>query len=277
MATSPCRKCGIALTADIQYCPRCGTPTTYSNLLLYDPTDSSTAPRASQQNPYDPSDSYRGPFQALPPAPTPARTRLIIGILIGIIVLLILSGIIGAIALTRGPGATQANISATATAQAQFNAVATARAQLNATATAQVQAITTPTAQFNINATATAVAALAIPCKYMYWQTGINTDKPLTNFGVPQGCVLVLDSFQGSLNGVNWNNGGVMAFPPGVYNGDIYNGEYEIVPEKANPNPKQVFCNRVQEVVTNHYAFSQAQPLTAWGLSGPQIVAQGRC
>lgn len=111
----------------------------------------------------------------------------------------------------------------------------------------------------------------------MYWQTGINTDKTLTNFSVPQACVLVLDSFSGSLNGVGWNTGGVMAFPSGVYSGDINNGEYEIVPENASPNPKQVFCNRVQEVVLKGYAFHQAQPLPVWGLSGPQIVAQGHC
>ena len=111
------------------------------------------------------------------------------------------------------------------------------------------------------------------------------------NFGVPQGCVLVLDSFAGSLNGVTfsnggvvtlspvpWSNGGVMAFPPGVYSGDIFNGEYAIVPEKDNPNPEQVFCNRVQQLVTNGYAFSNAQPLPEWGLPpGSQIVVQHHC
>jgi len=126
----------------------------------------------------------------------------------------------------------------------------------------------------------------------MYWKTGPATgpprDKTLTNFVVPQGCVLVLDSESGQLQSgsskpANWSMGGVMAFSPGIYSGDIYNGEYEIVPERANPNPEQVFCNSVQQVVTNHSAFSQAQPLPAWVLPsgnlppGPQIVAQRHC
>lgn len=276
-----CSSCGTQHPMGAAYCPTCGARTSYnvsnSGISPYDPTAASSSPGAPQhkpateygspphgapqQKPYGPSDSYGGPLQA-PPPPAPARTRLIIGILIGIIiVLLVLNGIIGALAFSQRLGVTQAN--ATPTGQAQANTTATAQAQANVDATATAAAVSA-----NLPASA---------CKYNYWQTGTTTNKTLTNFGVPQTCVLVLDSFRGSLNGVSWANGGVMAFPPGVYSGDIFNGEYEIVPEKANPNPKQVFCNRVLQVTSHGYAFSQVQPLPAWGLSGPQIVVQGHC
>ena len=211
-----------------------------------------------------------------------------IGVIIGVI--------ISVIVLIRGQGAPQANTSTTATVQAQLNgtateqaqAIVTAQAQANATVTAQAQANATGTAE--AQATATAAALPTIPpakdCVYKYWSTGVNMQVTLTNFGVPTGCVLVSDSVQGKLTRedianstpIDWSQGGVMAFPEGVYSGFIYNGEYEIVPRTANPNPEQVFCNRLQQVVTNHYAFSQAQPLPEWGLPpGTQIVKQGHC
>ncbi len=174
MTTSTCRKCGKALTADNQYCPHCGTPTPYYNVSPYDPTE--MAPDASQQkapnnydsppheaphqNPYGVYDPYGGP-------PPPPRTRLIIGILIGIIVLLVLSGIIVAFTLTR-QGANQANtiptaqVQLTGTAQAQL----TGTVQTNATATQQAIAAASATAQAqaNVDATATATTALQGSC-----------------------------------------------------------------------------------------------------------------
>ncbi len=164
-----------------------------------------------------------------------------------------------------------------ATATTQASSVAATKEASTATATVQLQASATAAAQ--ATATATVQAFLnSIPCTYMYWMTGIKTKKQLTKFGVPPGCDLFLDSESGNLNGVSWSVGGVMAFPSGVYNGFIDNGEYEIVPEKANPNPQQVFCNRVQEVVMKGYDFTQAQPLLAWGLPpGDQIVTQRHC
>ena len=147
---SPCKNCGMALTDDNKFCPRCGTPT--------DPTDLSTVPgvsqpiapanygspphEAPQQSPYPPSN----PYPYAPPPPWPTRNRSTI-VLIALVVLLILSGIIGYSVFTRGA------IQASATATAQTQASVTAQAQLNATATAQTQA----------NATATAIAIATGP------------------------------------------------------------------------------------------------------------------
>ena len=111
-------------------------------------------------------------------------------------------------------------------------------------------------------------------CKHQYWQTGVTTDVSLSNFEVPQGCILVLDSWSGKLNGVIWVNGAVLAFSSGTYNGHIFNGEYELV---AIDEAKQTFCGRVRQVTSHGYDFSNTQPLLEWGLSPEKLLKDGHC
>src|SRR5260221_4366909 len=148
MTTPLCSNCGNPLLSNDLFCPKCGASTSRSDL--------STVPQGAEQKvstkygtpsqvaplpySYSPSSPYGSPLQA-PPPPKPARkltgTRLVIGILTGVIVLLVLSGIIVAIAFTQRQG----GIQATATTQAQSTAMthaqqvtATTQAQLGATA-----------------------------------------------------------------------------------------------------------------------------------------------
>jgi hypothetical protein len=111
-------------------------------------------------------------------------------------------------------------------------------------------------------------------CTYEYFATGVNNTTTLSDFRVPTGCILVVDSSSGKLKDTSWNNGGVLAFPPGTYSGEIFNGEYEIQPEN---DAKNGFCARVEQLTTNHYAFSHAKPLPRWGLSEQQLLSQGHC
>jgi len=123
-----------------------------------------------------------------------------------------------------------------------------------------------------------ALAASRPPCTYVYYATGVTQTLILTDFIVPSGCVLVTDSYAGDLNGVSWDQGGVFAFRAGTYNGFLANGEYDIVPiDDPYKSPKQVFCDRLQEVTDNHYALNAVGPLPMWGLSKRKLLRQGHC
>ena len=98
-------------------------------------------------------------------------------------------------------------------------------------------------------------------CTYKYFATGVANTTTLSNFQVPEGCILVLDSLSGKLKNTSWDNGAVLAFPPGTYGGEISSGEYEIQPVN---NAKNGFCARVAQLTTNHDTFSHAGPLPEW-------------
>jgi hypothetical protein len=169
MPASFCGNCGGRLPEEnLQQCPYCRTDLSEQRAsnygfpphgippegsIFYDgPTMLSSKPASLR-----PGTSRSAPPSAPPITPSsPGTSRLIIGILISVIVLLVLSSAIGAFVLTQRRGVTQVN--STATAQAQANATTTAQANSTATAQAQLNATTTAQAQANAPGTATATA-----------------------------------------------------------------------------------------------------------------------
>lgn len=174
MPASFCGNCGARLPEEnLQQCPYCRTnlleqrPSNYGfpphgippegSAFYEGPTVLSSAPPSPL-----PDKSRSAPPPALPitPSPPPGKARPIIGILIGVIVLLVLSGAIGAFVLTQRLGVTKAN--STATAQAQLNATTIAQVQTNTAvklnATTQTNSTATAQAQANAPVTATATA-----------------------------------------------------------------------------------------------------------------------
>lgn len=122
------------------------------------------------------------------------------------------------------------------------------------------------------------LASSSPSCTYVYYATGVTQTLTLTHFVVPKGCVLVTDSYTEDLNGVSWDQGGVFAFQSGTYSGFLTNGEYDIVPiHDPYKSPKQVFCDRLQEVTYNQYALNAVGPLPEWGLSKRRLLQQGHC
>src|SRR5947209_14055216 len=133
MTTSPCRQCGTDLTADIQYCPQCGTRNSSSNVSPSDPTDSSTVPGVRQQNPYGPSNPY-GDSIIPPPLPLPSpRCRLTASVTITLALLLLLLGGGGLVYFFGVYQPNKMHADATATVVGQI----TSTGQTNSTATAQ--------------------------------------------------------------------------------------------------------------------------------------------
>lgn len=78
---------------------------------------------------------------------------------------------------------------------------------------------------------------------------------------VPEGCVLIIDGYQGDINGFTWGNGGVIAFPAGSYTGSITDGEYQIF-DAASGNMH--FCEKVNQLRSNDQPATVLRPLSGW-------------
>ncbi len=112
-------------------------------------------------------------------------------------------------------------------------------------------------------------------CLYDIQQTGQSKSKPFTNFKVSEVCVLIADSLRGNLNSTTWTGGGVYAFPSGIYNGFIYDGEYTLV---ETQEAKSEFCKIVKAVASRpNTAFSNVKSLPEWGFSDAQLLRQRHC
>jgi hypothetical protein len=112
-------------------------------------------------------------------------------------------------------------------------------------------------------------------CLYDNQQTGQSKSKPFTNFNVSEVCVLIIDSLRGQLNSTIWTGGGVYAYPSGIYNGFIFDGEYTLV---GTQEAYDEFCKIVKAVASRPgSAFSHAGPLPEWGLSEEGLLKKGGC
>jgi hypothetical protein len=101
-----------------------------------------------------------------------------------------------------------------------------------------------------------------VPCNHVHQIAGVLPPLDITNLRVSDGCVLIVEGDQGTINGTAWSSGGVLAFHPGTYNGLLSNGEYDIV---ATDGAKQVFCSFVNQRNRNHQGLSRKMPLPEWG------------
>ncbi len=104
------------------------------------------------------------------------------------------------------------------------------------------------------------------PCHHVYVMTGKQAPLIVTNLVIPENCLLVLDSYSGTLNNTSWDNGGVLVFRPGTYNGVITDGEYDIV---ASTAAKHFYCFRVSYINNHNYALSHQSPLPGWDNCAP--------
>lgn len=103
-------------------------------------------------------------------------------------------------------------------------------------------------------------------CFHRYVATGKQATLTVTNLVIPENCLLVLDSYSGTLNGTSWDAGGVLVFRSGIYNGVITDGEYDIV---ASTAAKHFYCFRVSYITSHNYALSYQLPLPGWGSCAP--------
>jgi hypothetical protein len=79
---------------------------------------------------------------------------------------------------------------------------------------------------------------------------------------VSQGCVMVIDSYQGNINGYSpWSDGGVIAFSAGSYGGYIVDGEYQITNSSSG---NALFCQKVQQLRNNNQPETDIRPLSGW-------------
>ena len=101
-----------------------------------------------------------------------------------------------------------------------------------------------------------------LPCKRIHQTAGQLPPLTITNLKISNGCVLIVDSDQGTINGTSWSSGGILAFEPGTYNGLLTNGEYDII-EIAGA--KQEFCSLADLRSKSHQALSRKAPLPGWG------------
>jgi hypothetical protein len=77
-----------------------------------------------------------------------------------------------------------------------------------------------------------------------YYETGKGISQTV-KVTVPQGCVLIIDGFKGSIQ-VSWDGGGVIALAGGnTYSGTLTDGEWLIV---SSVDAQKTFCGKVKEV-----------------------------
>ncbi len=91
-----------------------------------------------------------------------------------------------------------------------------------------------------------------------YDSTGTQATKPLQGIIVANSCVLIIDGYSGTVGGVSWNNGGVIALGPGTYNGSLTDGEWLIVSASIGPSK---FCEKVHQLQQLSQADSTNLPL----------------
>jgi len=134
---------------------------------------------------------------------------------------------------------------------------------------------TTPSLQSSPSPEPSPTATSPQSCFYDTHQTGQSSSEPFTNFNVSKVCVLIIDSLRGNLNKTTWTEGGVYAFPSGIYNGFIYDGEYTLV---GIQEAKAEFCQILQAVASRPgSALSHAGPLPGWGFSEEELLKKGDC
>jgi hypothetical protein len=78
---------------------------------------------------------------------------------------------------------------------------------------------------------------------------------------VPEGCILIIDAYQGQISGYSWDKGGVAAFPSGTYTGYIVDGAYQLYDAPAG---KTNFCKRYKQDITNNHPITSTKPLDGW-------------
>lgn len=92
-----------------------------------------------------------------------------------------------------------------------------------------------------------------------YDATGTQQANNLQEIKVPNGCVLILDGYSGSVGGVSWGKGGVIALGPGIYdNGQLTDGEWLIVLASIGQSK---FCEKEHQLQSLGQADNTNHPL----------------
>lgn len=95
-------------------------------------------------------------------------------------------------------------------------------------------------------------------------ETGITKNY---NFIVSQGCILIINSHMGSIQGRgSWTSGRVIALPAGAYSFTLTDGAYDIVPIAS---AEDVFCYDVTAIYKKRHIIPTQEPLEGAGWKCP--------